>query len=307
VSVVRKGEVYQFYILPGADDRSAQVRFVYSLPGQKMKRLSLSSPRLNVPLENIEWRVVVPSDYSYVDSDGDLDLTDEDFGVAFDREYYLAATRSVRQEQQAQAGKLLEKANDWLQAGEQTKARLVLKSVSNNYNLDAASNEDTRVQLEKLQTEQALVGLNTRRQRLYLDNRVDEQGFERNAQLEVAAARNTIINDGEVRYRKQDVDRFLEGNSKEDNAMLRGIAYSLVTHQRSSEPAPQAIDVIVPEEGRVLTFSRSVQVNENKPLVLELKLKEGGTKSSSREAMVLIVILAMIGIFYFGFRRKGIA
>ncbi len=304
VSVVREGEVYQFYILPGADDKSAQVRFVYSLPGQDMRRLKLDSPKLNVPLENIRWRVVVPADYHYVSSDGDLDLTDEAFGEAFDRKYYLAATQSERQEQVQQAEQLLEQANDWLQSGEQTKARLALNSVANNYSLDAASNEDTRVQLRELQTQQAIVGLNTRRQRLYLDNKVDDQGFERNAQLETAAARNGIINDGEVRFRPQDFGAFLEGNTKEDNAVLAKIATRLVTHQRSSEPAPQAISVIVPEEGRVLTFSRSVQVNENEPLELDLKLKEESVKSSSREALVLLVLFAMIGVFYWGFRRK---
>ena len=50
------------------------------------------------------------------------------------------------------------------------KARWALNSVANQYALDAASNEDARVQLENLQTQQAIVGLNTRRQRLYLDN-----------------------------------------------------------------------------------------------------------------------------------------
>jgi hypothetical protein len=47
-------------------------------------------------------------------------------------------------------------------------------------------------------------------------------------------------------------------------------------------------------------------VNENKPLSLELKLKGAGLKSSSREAVAIMMILALIGLFYLGFRKKQI-
>ena len=305
VSVVseKKGS-YQFYIMPGADDHFAKVRFVYSLPGQNLKRLRLGSPQLNVPLENIDWKVIVPADYELIDNDGDLDLSKEAFGHEFDRQSYLAATLSQRKVQADQGVDLLEQANVWLQSGEQTKARLALNSVANNYALDAASNEDARVQLLQLQTKQAIVGLNTRRQRMYLDNRADDQGFEANKQLEQAAARNGIINMGEVRYRPQDFDQFLEGNTKEENKVLGLIATRLVIHQRSSEPAPQAISVTLPEEGRVFTFSRYVQVKENAPLELDLRFKSPQMRDSSREALVLLLILALIGVLFLGLRSK---
>lgn len=48
-----------------------------------------------------------------------------------------------------------------------------LSRVSNANALDDASNEDARVQLRNLKTQQTVLGLNTRRQRLYLDNRTD--------------------------------------------------------------------------------------------------------------------------------------
>jgi hypothetical protein len=304
VTVVRENAEYQFYILPGADDRTAKVRFVYRMPGQKLKKLQLGSPKLNVPLENIEWRVVVPADYELVDSDGDLDLRDEQWGEQYDRSQYLTATRAQRQSQAKQAEDLLEKANVYLQAGEQTKARLALNSVANNYALDAASNEDARVQLRELQTQQAIVGLNTRRQRMYLDNRADDQDFEVNAQLEQAAVRNGIINMGEVRFRPQEFGQFLEGNTKEENLVLQRIATRLVAHQRSTEPAPQAISVTLPEEGRVFTFTRSVQVKENAPLRLTMKLKSPQVRNSSREAVAILVVLALLCLMVLGLKRR---
>ncbi|MCP4891828.1 MAG: hypothetical protein GY904_35215, partial [Planctomycetaceae bacterium] len=41
-------------------------------------------------------------------------------------------------------------------------------------------------------------------------------------------------------------------------------------HQHTTEPAPQAIIISLPEEGTVYTFGRSLQVSENAPLELEL-------------------------------------
>ena len=188
-------------------------------PRKNLKRLKLGSPKLNVPLENISWRVVVPADFELTDSDGDLDLYEENFGREFDRNSYLVATESQRRVQQKQGVDQLAQANVWLQSGEQRKASLALNSAANNYALDAASNEDARVQLRELQAKQAIVGLNTRRQRMYLDNRADDQGFNVNKQLEQAAARNGIINMGEVRFRLQELGQFQEGNTKEENLM----------------------------------------------------------------------------------------
>ena len=179
---------WQFYILPGIDDRTAKVRFVYSVPGDGLKSLQLRSPQLNVPLENIQWNVIAPKGFELNDNDGNLELVGTSMQKDYDRESYLTAASGNRQVQAQQATQLLEQANQLLQAGEQSKARWALNSVANQYALDAASNEDARIQLETLQTQQAIVGLNTRRQRLYLDNSGDETIPIDNKQLREAAA-----------------------------------------------------------------------------------------------------------------------
>ncbi len=302
VSLVREGPAYQFYILPGPDDRTARVHFVYSMPGQKLSKLRLGSPRLNVPLENIDWRVIVPADFHLVKHDGDLDFREDRLGEEYDLSRYLVKTDQQRREQRQLAEDSLERANELLSAGEQTKARSLLNSVANNYALDAASNEDARVQLNKLQTQQAIVGLNTRRQRLYLDNRADDPGFQRNAQLELAATRNPIVNRGETRFRPQEYGQFLEGNTEDDNKVLREIATQLVMHQHSTEPAPQAINVTIPDEGRIFTFARSVQVEENQPLTLDLKFESPRLRNTSREAFVLLLVFGICAALAFGWR-----
>ena len=119
-----------------------------------------------------------------------------------------------------------------------------------------------------------------------------------------AAVRNGIINMGEVRFRPQEFGQFLAGNTKEENLVLQRIATRLVSHQRSTEPAPQAISVTLPEEGRVFTFSRRVQVKENAPLLLNMKLKSPQVGDSSSQAMAILVILALLGLLVFALKRK---
>ncbi len=273
VHSIRQGgnaNAWQFYILPGIDDRTANVLFVYSVTGKRLSKLNLSSPQLNVPLENIQWNVVAPKGFELTDNDGNLELVQQANQEDYDRVSYLSNMSGKRKVQAQHAAKLLEQANQLLQAGEQTKARWALNSVANQYALDAASNEDARVQLENLQTQQAIVGLNTRRQRLLLDNNRNDTALADNEQLRQAAADNPILQQDQLNFRPQQLSQLLGGNTREDNAILQQIAGRLVQHQHTTEPAPQAIIISLPEEGTVYTFSRSVQVAENAPLELDL-------------------------------------
>ena len=273
VNTIRLDEqpnTWQFYILPGIDDRTANVRFVYSVPGGRLGNLDLISPQMNVPLENITWQVFAPKGYELIDNDGNLEFVGQENQQAYDRSSYLSKTSGKRRVQAQQAVQMLEQANRLLQAGEQTKARRALSSVANQYALDAASNEDARVQLENLQTQQAVVGLNTRRQRLYLDNKPSDSTLADNQQLREAAAANPILQQDALNYRPQQLSELLRGNTTEDNAVLQRIAARLVQHQHTSEPAPQAILISLPQEGSVYTFSRTVQVAEDSPLELDL-------------------------------------
>jgi hypothetical protein len=262
---------WQFYILPGMDDRTAQVRFVYSLSGGNLQKLSLIGPHLNVPLENIQWKVVAPSGFELIDSRGNLELVGLNSLAEYDRTSYLSSLKGKRQDQAQQAAKLLEQANQLLQSGEQSKAQWAFNNVANRYALDAASNEDARVQLENLQTQQAIVGLNTRRQRLFLDTNRGGDALANNEQLRQAASTNPILQQEHFKYRPQELSQLLAGNSKEDNAILQRIAGRIVQHQRTTEAAPQAILVTLPEEGNVYSFRRSVQVEESAPLELKLQ------------------------------------
>lgn len=296
VNSIRLGEktnAWQFYILPGLDDRTAHVRFVYSVKGEGLKDYQLSSPQLNVPLENIKWKVIAPQGFELTDSDGNLELIQQSNQENYDLNSYLSKNSGKRDVQAQHATQLLDQANELLQAGEQSKARWALNSVANLYALDAASNEDARVQLENLQMQQAIVGLNTRRQRLYLDNSGTEDSLVDNEQLRQAAAGNPVLQQDQLNFRPQQLSQLLQGNTTADNAVLQKIAGRLVQHQHTTEPAPQAILISLPEEGTVYTFGRSVQVSENAPLQLELDF---GSKTRLQIWQTVLLVLLLTGL-----------
>ncbi len=308
VNSIRQGknlDTWQFSILPGMDDRTAKVRFVYSVPGESLSRIKLISPVLNVPLENIQWNVVAPEGFELVDNEGNLELVSQANQKQYDRNSYLSKVSGRREVQAKQATELLAQANEFLQSGEQTKARWALNSVANQYALDAASNEDARIQLETLQTQQAIVGLNTRRQRLYLDNNRADFDSADNKQLLEAAADNPVLQQDQLNFRPQQLSQLMRGNTTEDNAVLQQIAARLVQHQHSTELAPQAIVISLPEEGSTYTFKRSVQVSENVPLELTLDF-DSQLRLHVWQGLLLLALLGAIASFFAFSARKQV-
>ncbi|MFG0290126.1 MAG: hypothetical protein ACF8CQ_18240 [Rhodopirellula sp. JB044] len=306
VHTIRQGgqtNAWQFYILAGIDDRTAKVRFVYSVPGDGIRRIRLRSPEMNVPLENIRWNVLAPEGFELTDSDGNLELIEQENRSVYDRASYLSKMKGKRQNQAAKAAELLEQANQLLRSGEQKKASWAFNNVANQFALDAASNEDARVQLENLQTQQAIVGLNTRRQRLYMDNYENEAVPAQDEQLRQAAADNPILQQAEMNFRPQQLSELLRGNTIEDNAVLQAIAYRLVQHQRATETAPQAILINLPEEGTMYAFTRTVSVTENEPLELDLQFESRYRVPMWQSGLLGLLLAAIASVIVYARKR----
>jgi hypothetical protein len=271
VNLVREGGDWLFHVFPSPDaGKPATVRFVYatSLAGGKR----LEGPMPDAPMENLSWRVLVPEGWRLAKHGGDFDLKNEQSLGSFRLEDYQSFVSSKRRSDAQSAVAKLDQANAWLQAGDQEKASLALSNAVNQGQLDAASGEDARVQLRQLKTEQAVLGLNTRRQKLVLDNQTAAPQQEENAQLQRAAEVNPVLQGG-YNYDPKQFDRFLEGNTADENAALKDIAARIVAQQLAAEPAPAALDVTLPERGTVFEFARSVQVDGERPMAIDLKLK----------------------------------
>ena len=272
VSVVKEGDAYLLNVSPNTDaDRSANVRLVYAVPDGHRRGGDLIGPSLNVPLVNVSWRVVVPPGYALSSYRGGLQLKEQESAGPFSVQDYMSRASSSRTIESKKAAALLDQANSLLRKGDQQQAGEVLSKAANSFAADEATNEDARVQLKTLKTQQAVVGLNTRRQRLYLDNK--NTGSVRNEQLEQAANANPFMQGG-TNFDPRQMDQLLMGNTAEENSALKGIAGRIVDQQLAAEPSPGAINVTIPESGNVLTFTRSIQVNGEAPLSLHLSLSE---------------------------------
>ena len=137
-----------------------------------------------------------------------------------------------------------------------------------------------------------MLGLNTRRQKLVIDNRIAAPQAA-NAQLDRAAEVNPVLRGG-YNYDPKQFDRFLEGNTADENAALKEIANRIVTQQLAAEPAPVALDVTLPERGTVLNFGRSVQVDGQRPMAITLDLKRTGS-GFAWLAVLLCLLLGVMG------------
>jgi len=289
VTAVREADAYRFHVFAANDtERAADVRLVYAASGGGGGEVTLAGPALSVPLENVAWDVVIPPGWQLERYSGELRLRGTAAGAAWGVDDYVSSVSKVRSDESKKATALLEKAAELAQKGEQQQAGELLARVTNAPSLDEASNEDARIQLRALKTDQAVMSLNTRRQRLYLDNRADAV---RNEQLEQAAHLNPYMQ-GRDNFDPQRLDELLMGNTAEENSALRGIAARIVEQQLGTEPAPGAIDVTLPTQGRVLTFTRSLQVDGGAPLGLELNVTRREGVSWGGIAFILAGIAA---------------
>jgi hypothetical protein len=297
VTLVRKGGEWLFYVFPSAEEgRPASVRFVYAsgtLGGQR-----LEGPILNVPMENLTWRVLVPEGWMVTDHGGDFDLKKQSALGGFRLEDYQSFVQSKKDRDSKSASALLDQANSYLAAGDQEKASNAFSNAVRSNQLDAPSGEDARVQLRELKTQQALLGLNTRRQKLVLDNRTATPAADQ-TQLDRAAEANPVLR-GAYNFDPKQFDRFLEGNTADENAALKEIANRMVAQQLAAEPAPVALDVTLPERGTVLTFGRSVQVDGQRPMAITVDLKREGSGFSWLAVPLCLLVGAMGGIRRWG-------
>lgn len=289
VTLVREGNAWLFYVFPSPDAaKPATLRFVYAASAGD--DLMLEGPTMSIPMESLDWRVLIPEGWVLKDHAGDFDLKQSGHVGTFRMENYRDFVSARKASSSADAVALLDQANSWLASGDQEKASIAFGNAARNRLLDEASNEDARVQLRELKTQQAVLGLNTRRQRVFLDNQ--NESASTNQQLEQAATINPVLQ-GKSNYDPKQFDRFIEGNTAEENAALKAIANRIVMQQLAAEPVPLGLEISVPERGTLLTFGRSIQVNGDRPMKLELDLKRSSDRSNWPVYLLCVIIAAI--------------
>lgn len=268
-------------------------------PGGRNLNLELLGPKFDLPLENITWQVYLNEKWRLVDWDGTLQLQ-SDAGIAapalVDVQSYLQTETTLNRAKTRAAEEQLNLANSLLANGDPQQARRAFQSAYGLSAHDDAFNEDARVQLHNLKLQQALVGLNVRQSAL-----AGEQDPPASANL------RDIINRKEAAYSQQQAKQIIESNTADENAALMKLAERLVQQQDAAIATPAVIRASIPQQGRLLTFHRSVLVDTWADLQIELETKANNAASISLRVIALTAIFALFALLSFSAKRISTA
>ena len=141
VHVVREGDDHLFHVSPGpVATEPATVSLVYSTPSNQGD-VKLTAPGFNVPLESLEWEVLVPEGYRLDGHSGEFEMRGSGGARNYSIADYLAAIRSNRSEEAQKGQQSLQKANDYLRQGKRKQAA---KELSNCLLYTSPSPRDQR-------------------------------------------------------------------------------------------------------------------------------------------------------------------
>ncbi len=248
--------------------------------GTRSLDLQLVAPKFDLPLENITWRVWLSEKWQLKKWTGSLQLQQDEIvsrAAAVDVQTYLQSETSLQQAKTKAAEQMLALGNDALAKGDQQQARQAFNSAYGLSQHDNAFNEDARVQLHNLKLQQALVGLNVR---------------QSSATGDKDAPASKLRGGKEANYTQQDAKQILDRNSADENAAFTRLAERLIQQQDAAVSNPAAIHATIPEQGRLLTFSRSVAVDTAADLHIGIKAKA----AVSAPWFTRLLILALIAL-----------
>jgi hypothetical protein len=264
-------------------DRAYTVELFYSSkigkPGARALDLQLVGPKFDLPLEDITWRVFLNEKWELKRAEGTLQLSETaavQRASALDVSSYLQGESARQQQQTKQAEQWLNLGNQLITSGDNRQARAALNNAFDLSRNDAAFNEDARVQLHNLKMQQALIGLNAAQAQLGIENGA------------VNKVRELQRGKGVQNYSQEDAKQIIEANLAEDNAAQMKVAERLVEQQDVAVARPTAIRATIPEQGRLLTFKRSVQVNEMADMHLSLAARAANTASFTGNVLILL-------------------
>jgi len=217
-----------------------------------------------------------------------------------DLQNYLSSESSLQRQKTKDAEQMLAFGNSALQNGDPQQARRAFQSAYGLSRNDAAFNEDARVQLNNLKVQQALVGLNARQNAVVGAN----GGGNGGANVAVNGTLNNVRNNYAANYTQQDAKQIIDNNSADENAAFMKLAERLVQQQDAAVSSPAVIRANIPEQGRLLTFKRSVDVNREANL--NIGLQATAVKAASWNVRLLVLLITALVLGGFGLLARGL-
>jgi hypothetical protein len=281
--------------------RAATVEFFFTSrtgrPGTRSLDLSLLGPKFDLPLENIVWQVYVSEKWRMDDWSGTLQFQETEAAAAagaIDLQTYISNEAVLLRQQTQQAEEFLNMGNRLLEQGDTQQARRAFQNAYGLSQHDAAFNEDARVQLQNLKMQQAIVGLNVRQAKV---------AGEPAAPAPQPAGRPSDA----LNYTQQEAKQILERNTAEDNAVQLRLAERLIQQQEAAVASPAAIRATIPEQGRLLTFTRPLEVNPWAEL--KIALEASAIRPASfllKSALLGLLFLLAVSVIWLARARNAV-
>lgn len=272
-------------------DKPTTVEFFYSSRIGKgdpsTVQLDLLGPKFDLPLENISWQVYLNDRWRISKWSGSLQLQESARAVApasIDVQSYLSNEMSLNKEKTRAAEEMLSLGNTLLERGDAGQARWAFQNAFGLSQHDNAFNEDARVQLHNLKLQQALIGLNVRQ------TAVGGDASSAKGNLQQLRSQNNVS------YTQQQAKQLIDANTADDNASLVKLAERIIQQQDAAVPAPAAIRASIPQQGRMLTFSRTVQVDTSSDLAIRLTASVERAAPFSTRLWVSVAIFFSLGL-----------
>ena len=270
---------------PSGGDEAVPVEIFFSSDvgraGNRAMDLSLLAPKFDLPLENLTWRVFLNDRWQVKKWSGSLQLEQQEVVASadtLDLPGYLQSESSLQEEKTREAEQMLALGNSALQNGDPAQARRAFQSAYGLSTHDEAFNEDARVQLNNLKLQQALVGLNMR------------QATASGGNSPVSDQLLDLHNNRQANYTQQDARRIIDSNSADENTAFMKLAERLIQQQDAAVANPAVIRANIPEQGRLLTFKRSVVVDTWADLNIGLQTRIPAIAPWNTRALILALI-----------------
>jgi hypothetical protein len=264
--------------------------------GARALDLELLAPKFDLPLEDITWRVYLGEKWQVKKWSGSLQLQQQQLvpaSAALDLQNYLQNEAGLQRQKTQTAEQMLAFGNSALEQGNPQQARRAFQSAFGLSQGDSAFNEDARVQLHNLKLQQALVGLNVR-QAAVLGNAAVPGGRFRD-----------LRGGKDINYTQQDAKQIIDGNTADENAAYMRLGEKLIQQQDAAVATPAAIRANIPQQGRLLTFTRAVVVDF--PADLKISLRATAVKAASWTVRVLILAGTFVVLGLFGWLGRSCA
>lgn len=284
-------------------NEAVPVEFLYSLQigtEKQLRNLDMQGPQFDLPLENIAWSVYLPPTWKLEDWDTKLQIQNEEgraLPVYLDLQSYVQEETRAQQEKTQEAEQQLALGNRFLVEGRQKQARQAFRNAYSLSQHDDAFNEDTRVQLQKLKMQQAVVGLNFR---LHSNLKSIDAGINQapNASLQI------LTQGKDASYTQEQVRQALRDNDSDVNSVLMRLARNVVEQQDAAQAIPEAIRASVPRQGTQYTFTRSLQVDKWADLSMKLETSSDAPAGSSGRTLILVVLFLSSLIYMSAAKRR---